>query len=175
MVSNYQFLSAAVPDDPTDLFCCVQNVYVCLYAKTVHAVLNNCNGTPISFVIAASLRARRELIDGQDNTPDHDPPTCYQINEHTTIDMVRICRRGIINGTTNPNQCDPDLATFSHAGAASWMWVVGPLALYFLERIIRIWRSWSPCIVTRVSNLSSLCLAISVFTRCAVVFLVQLV
>ncbi|XP_065183508.1 cytochrome b-245 heavy chain-like [Sycon ciliatum] len=88
-----------------------------------------------------------ELIVGQNNTDEHNPEFCYSRNRRFANGT---CETVIIDGSGDRNQCDLNTATFSHAGAQSWKWVVGPLALYFLERVIRIWRSWHPATICRV-------------------------
>ena len=62
----------------------------------------------------------RELIDGQSNTKDHPPDTCYGLNViYETPNGKLACNfTQILTDGEVTTDCDPNKATFSHNGAA---------------------------------------------------------
>ncbi|XP_065183105.1 cytochrome b-245 heavy chain-like [Sycon ciliatum] len=96
----------------------------------------------IIFYVGAVVHGLQGLIQGQVNTGIHDPDRCYQ----TYMNGSGICK---IDHATDPD-CDLATARFKSAGAQTWRWVVGPLVLYLVERIIRFIRAQQKVVITKV-------------------------
>lgn len=73
------------------------------------------------------------LVRRQTNTAEHDPKTCAEHHRDWPTD-----------------QCATP--TFGGSAAASWKWCIFPLCAYFLERLLRVFRSSQNVIITKVVN-----------------------
>lgn len=85
----------------------------------------------VIFYIALVIHGIQGVVKSQANTDEHDPNVC---KEHYD--------------DWGSEECP--VPTFTGTPAASWKWVVGPFALYFLERCIRFYRSLQPVRVIKV-------------------------
>ncbi len=70
----------------------------------------------------------------------------WAVHQLFIIFFVVICVHGIggfVMYEVNPAQCNADTNTcvFEPVGANTWKWVVGPFALYLLERLLRYSRA----------------------------------
>jgi len=76
----------------------------------------------IIFFIGLIAHGFQGIVRGQQNTSEHDPEVCKSKPQDW----------GTTPCTKNPS--------FAPGGAQTWKWVVGPLALYLLERCLRFYR-----------------------------------
>lgn len=61
-----------------------------------------------------------------------------------------------------------ELPTFESNTPSTWCWVIVPMVLYTIERIIRVYRSFQKVIITKVSLMSNSVSISSTFTMCNV-------
>ncbi|XP_065179152.1 cytochrome b-245 heavy chain-like [Sycon ciliatum] len=96
----------------------------------------------VVFYACLIIHGFQGLLKGQTNTDYHDPNFCY--NKY----LLRNGSSCIL--TTEEKSCRLEEAQFAAGGAQTWKWVVGPLALYLLERLIRFYRAQQRVVITKV-------------------------
>ncbi|XP_052244445.1 cytochrome b-245 heavy chain-like isoform X2 [Dreissena polymorpha] len=88
----------------------------------------------VIFFIGIIIHGIGRLVRRQTNVADHDPEYCVS--------------RYDLWGSTQEIRCP--LPQFAGSPPATWQWVVGPLALYLLERLVRFIRSRQQVVITKV-------------------------
>jgi len=86
----------------------------------------------VIFFIGLVFHGFGELLRSQNNTDVHDPEVCVDDKSKWKDPPCNITPQ------------------FAAAGPATWMWVVGPMFLYVIERCIRLYRSFQTCEVKKV-------------------------
>lgn len=86
----------------------------------------------VIFFITICIHGIQGIVRGQTNTDVHNPEVCqYQYEKW-----------GSISECPTPQ--------FAGSPADTWHWVIGPMVLYFLERVVRFIRSHRKVVITKV-------------------------
>ena len=80
----------------------------------------------------------RGVVRVQTNLDEHDPRNCSNVNFNSW-------------GLPTPDQ-DCPFPVFESNTPSTWCWVLGPMVLYFIERMIRVYRSFQKVVITKVSS-----------------------
>ena len=91
-----------------------------------------CHHLFVIFYAFLLIHGLKKQIRGQTNIDEHNPQNCSLLPHEWDISVD--CPRPMFAGS------DP----------GTWKWVIGPVALYFFERIIRLSRSFNPTQVVKV-------------------------
>jgi hypothetical protein len=84
--------------------------------------------------------------------PKQDPVVCYAYNAKVFDDVKENSQEEmkLAYGDNLGVYCNKRFGTVAPGGAQTWKWVVVPLALYLIERLLRFWRSRQQVVVTKV-------------------------
>ena len=93
-----------------------------------------------SFFVCLCVHAAQGFLKYQTNVNNHDPKRCLSVLMHGQ------------NDTTSPCHAAP---RFAGIGPEAWKWACVPLAIYLMERGLRIWRYFHRCTVTKLIKHSS--------------------
>ncbi|KAL5009795.1 hypothetical protein ScPMuIL_012100 [Solemya velum] len=93
----------------------------------------------IPFFIATILHGIQGIVRYQTNIDEHDPEKCW--NQEWIDDLDS-------EDSDEDDKCPTPL--FEGNSPKSWMWVLGPMVIYFLERAVRFYRSKQQVVVMKV-------------------------
>lgn len=86
----------------------------------------------VLFYIGICVHGLQGVVRGQTNVADHDPEVCQD----------KFKQWGSLPECPVPQ--------FSGSTPQTWMWVIGPMVLYFIERVVRFIRSQQKVYITKV-------------------------
>jgi NADPH oxidase len=84
--------------------------------------------------------------------PDQDPVLCFAAATGDLRDIVALdaTQESLLAVEGLLDYCGPDRSDVEAGGAQSWKWVIVPLFVYLVERLLRIYRSSQTVVITKV-------------------------
>ncbi|XP_062511331.1 uncharacterized protein LOC134187231 [Corticium candelabrum] len=120
----------------------------------------------VVFFVALIIHGIQGLVQGQTNSESlqsstiassdeylkQDPVVCYAYNARTFDDVDQNSSEAMraVYGASLDDYCNKRWGKVAPGGAQTWKWVVVPLVLYLIERLVRFFRARQEVVVTKV-------------------------